>query len=522
MRKNEEFTLDVLSRIDDDIITENLNKRFALWFNRAPKKNNRWIPFVALAAVFALIVSTVFLFLPDGGTIDKQIPIYQGMTISNEAPVVETSNRASLSVSLFGAIGANGKTSLMKPDKEKQNISGGPYYAQPNEDIYIYVHISNPDGFEILSFTLNGVKYSTYMFEEGSDLETLILKYNVGKEEGVQQYTIDAIKYVDGEKIKDVRMDGDRTIEVLVGNNAKDLTFDTGFNGWDLVIEPKWAEGFLGEKKIRSLAIYDDDTLLLTLDPSNRTIRNLPMDKRLLLVATYLDNNETVTVTTVIQTRGQSEGLLVVDGVVTGVGTCSDTELYINMPIGKMACMENKYIRKVYLGSQVETIGENAFLGCQELTDAIFSEGVDTIGVGSFASCTALKNVVLPQTLDNIGEAAFAHCNSLTEITLPENLSCLGMGAFWGSQALRKVYIKSSSIQLEPSNAVQVFDPETEAYLSKPLGTTFEECPSLSSIYFSGTTEEWKTATKKLVGWYGIKQNITVHCTDGEVIIPQS
>ena len=49
------------------------------------------------------------------------------------------------------------------------------------------------------------------MFEAGSDLETLILKYNVGEKEGIRQYTIDAIKYVDGEYIKDVRMEGERT-----------------------------------------------------------------------------------------------------------------------------------------------------------------------------------------------------------------------------------------------------------------------------------------------------------------------
>ena len=34
------------------------------------------------------------------------------------------------------------------------------------------------------------------MFEEGSDMESLILKYNVGSNSGIQEYTIDAIKYI--------------------------------------------------------------------------------------------------------------------------------------------------------------------------------------------------------------------------------------------------------------------------------------------------------------------------------------
>ena len=63
-----------------------------------------------------------------------------------------------------------------------------------------------------LKFTLNGKKYSSYMFEEGSDMETLVLKYNVGSESGIQEYTIDAIKYIDGTDIKDVIMDGDKTV----------------------------------------------------------------------------------------------------------------------------------------------------------------------------------------------------------------------------------------------------------------------------------------------------------------------
>ena len=90
------------------------------------------------------------------------------------------------------------------------------YYAGLNEDIYIHVHISNPDNYEILSFTLNGQKYSSYMFEKGSDMETLILKYNVGNNSGVQEYTIDAIKYIDGTEIKDVIIDGDKTVKAGV------------------------------------------------------------------------------------------------------------------------------------------------------------------------------------------------------------------------------------------------------------------------------------------------------------------
>ena len=50
------------------------------------------------------------------------------------------------------------------------------------------------------------------MFQEGSDMEHLVLKVNVG----LTEYTIDAIKYVDGIVLKDVRMEGEKTIRVMV------------------------------------------------------------------------------------------------------------------------------------------------------------------------------------------------------------------------------------------------------------------------------------------------------------------
>ncbi|MBO4380911.1 MAG: hypothetical protein J5815_02015, partial [Clostridia bacterium] len=87
------------------------------------------------------------------------------------------------------------------------------YYATTNQDMYITIHILNPDAFEIVSFTLNGQKYTSYMFEQGSDLENLILRVNAGDVPGIKEYTIDAIKYIEGTEIKDVRMDGDKTVK---------------------------------------------------------------------------------------------------------------------------------------------------------------------------------------------------------------------------------------------------------------------------------------------------------------------
>ena len=205
---------------------------------------------------------------------EKQVPVYQGMTITKGKLVTGTGHYYN-DVTLFAGSGNNGNgngnnngdngnhNGHYKGDHEDKDeeldeenpypdndqnenieeeiesslkVIGSPdtvYYANPNQDIYINIHISNPDDFEIMSFTLNGKKYSSYMFEDGSDMETIILKYNVGNASGIVEYTIDAIKYIDGTEIKDVIIDGDTTVKAgikvddQVTATVKDLAVHT-------------------------------------------------------------------------------------------------------------------------------------------------------------------------------------------------------------------------------------------------------------------------------------------------------
>ena len=188
----------------------------------------------------------------NGGSTEqsKCIPVYQGMTITNNNTAISLTSASYRydGVMLLGAAnennGNNGNhygqykgdhanrddvldndnpypdnsdsENIEEEIKSSLNVVGATneiYYATSNQDVYINIHIYNPDNFEIMSFTLNGKKYSSYMFEEGSDMETVVLKYNVGAVSGIVEYTIDAIKYVDGTEIKDVIIDGDKTVK---------------------------------------------------------------------------------------------------------------------------------------------------------------------------------------------------------------------------------------------------------------------------------------------------------------------
>ncbi|MBQ9784080.1 MAG: leucine-rich repeat protein [Clostridia bacterium] len=236
MRKGDGFKLDVLSQIADDIIERNTVKRAYLLNKRRKKKN--FVPWIALGGVAAsilLIFAGVWLWQMLGreNAPTAQVPIYQGMTVSDSIATASVCDPVSAPQALrrgnvdqdapFGD--ANGLENAAKEVLDTVGPSRADYYARPNSTVYITVHLYNPDEFEIVSLRLNGVKYTNYMFENGSDLENLILKVELGAEEGVLEYTVDSIKYIDGTKItdtgdkeeeKDVLMRGDPTVTIGV------------------------------------------------------------------------------------------------------------------------------------------------------------------------------------------------------------------------------------------------------------------------------------------------------------------
>lgn len=132
------------------------------------------------------------------------IPSYQGMS----AEKIETKRNARRN--------ANNFKSSVDDFLEIETSNKIEFYTSKNETFNIIVHLYNPKSYEILSFTLNGIKYQSYEFQEGSNSSKLIINVTSPNNPGLCEYTIDAIKYIDGSTIKDVSMDGEKTIKVGV------------------------------------------------------------------------------------------------------------------------------------------------------------------------------------------------------------------------------------------------------------------------------------------------------------------
>lgn len=639
--KNNNLKLDLLSAINPDILDRVDIMRERYMFGGKKKRNNAWLPWVAMAACLCIIVGAMFAFLPSLLSTGKQVPIYQGMTVSSENPLagnesmVMTPNISSLShqkhpsISLLNESDTKPTQPKPTPPHEKHtealtdgitdgvteaiteapphdfDATSGVYYAKGNQDFYITVHISNPDNFEILSFTLNGVKYSSYMFEQGSNMENLVLKCNVGDAEGIVTYTIDAIKYVDGENIKDVRMEGDRTIEIYVYPENQptvtmgDVIFDHVsltitptitdelnliadsegtlsvmlYNGDTLVEEKAFASGdtlnFInlapettytykiaavydavdgrgktthillentittqpvitfenvtiegltatfdmhGVDTITALALYEGDTLYRELTVDTRAIEHLPMDREISLVATYTVGETVYKTTYILPVIHASEGLYIVDGIIVGIGTCSDTVLYLNHPIKASAFESNDFITAVYLGEGVTDIGDLAFHGCPNLEKVIFLPYLTHVGDATFGSCTKLNNIILPDSLTNIANEMFSGCVGLTNITIPDSVESIGTSAFSACNGLT---------DLPVMNGVKIIG-----------NSAFSECQGLTSITIPesveiiGNSAFWScrnlTSITILEGVTTIDRGAFGYCAITEISIPQS
>ena len=96
--------------------------------------------------------------------------------------------------------------------------------------------------------------------------------------------------------------------------------------------------------------------------------------------------------------KGLKYKLLNGNYTVTGIGTCTDTEIRIPA---------------TYEGKPVNAIASSAFKNNTTITRVIIPEGVTNIGGSAFYDCSNLISVSIPDTVTNIGASAFYKCNNL-------------------------------------------------------------------------------------------------------------
>lgn len=419
---------------------------------------------ISLMLVFSLF-SCVEETIPED---DRQVPVYEGMTVSS---ISQNSGKETLakSKSLKKELAL---TSIIKTLKGVDAESSN-YYADLGEEIFITIHINNPDNFEILSFTLNGEKYSSYMFERGSDMENIIIKCNVGRESGEHNYTIDAIKYVDKSAIKDVIIRGNKTIKVVVSEYEYEANCKHDDAEKITVFEAKSAtcdqDGLTEGKKCgKCNTVFIPQEVVPKLEcVSGEWI----IDKQATPTRDGLRHTECTLCGKRIKEEviytARSQGLeykVNDDGVsctVIGIGSCTDEILFIP-----------EYID----GYKVTEIGDSAFYECG-FKKVVLSQYIVKIGNKSFMKCKQLEEITIPASFKSVGDEGFYMCDLLKTVYYQgdiEGWCSVVFGDTWGTPLGR-----STRFYINDELIVNLVIPDT---VTKINDQAFFGCDYIQSV----------------------------------------
>lgn len=163
--------------------------------------------------------------------------------------------------------------------------------------------------------------------------------------------------------------------------------------------------------------------------------------------------------------------------------------------------------------AKIESIGDYAFLGCENLKEIELPASLRRLGEGcfretgmtrveipasvtaipkaAFAWCEALENVKLPERLADISSHAFAYCRKLNNIDIPESVSHIGSNAFTRCLSLEKISLPAAMKELESyafSDCVKLREAVLPANSNMLGELIFSGCESLRDLtVMSGT-----------------------------------
>ena len=131
-----------------------------------------------------------------------------------------------------------------------------------------------------------------------------------------------------------------------------------------------------------------------------------------------------------------------------------------------------------------ETIGEEAFSGCDYLTDITLGENVKTLGDKAFYTCDALERVEIPSTVTDIGEKTFYSCPALKEAII--RAGTVKAGTFYNCRALTTLIISDNAMldaSFTAKNAYANGTLETVKIGKGEIGNSaFNGCPNLTTV----------------------------------------
>lgn len=128
-------------------------------------------------------------------------------------------------------------------------------------------------------------------------------------------------------------------------------------------------------------------------------------------------------------------------------------------------------IKSVEIGEGITSIGDRAFLDCENLTSINIPASVTTIEDGAFMRCVSLETVLFEtdSQLITIKDNAFRGCKKLTNIDIPANVTTIGDDAFIDCTNLTRINVLEGNQDYCSEHGV-LFDKKKETLITYPAG----------------------------------------------------
>ena len=108
---------------------------------------------------------------------------------------------------------------------------------------------------------------------------------------------------------------------------------------------------------------------------------------------------------------------------VTGIGDCTDTEVYVpsyidGYRVTRVTITYAKKVTSITVAEGIQELGNFGFWGCENLATVYLPDSLTTIPKESFFDCSNLTEIVIPKGVTTIGDSPFISCNKLSKITV--------------------------------------------------------------------------------------------------------
>ena len=168
-------------------------------------------------------------------------------------------------------------------------------------------------------------------------------------------------------------------------------------------------------------------------------------------------NDDAFNVNILSNTYENGQGIIIFSGELTSIGDYAfsgkSTLTSVALPASLRSIGEDAFkktsISSVVIPASVTSIGNYAFNGCSNLKVLAFAEGsqLETIGDNAFLSTGITGELTLPASLKSIGDWVF-NATKLTAVTIPASMTSIGNNAFNGCSSLATLTFAEDS-QLE-------------------------------------------------------------------------